>query len=159
MYAIKHLQQDKGTWYWVVNFSRRGVRYQRRFYETMYGGAKAALKAAIAWRDQKLAEVKTLSVLEFCRQKRSNNTSGVPGVHFLKPANQPEGIWQARLKLAGGTKVTRTFSVGKHGERKAFALAIQARSEMLQFAQDRPYLHDPLAKRMAAGQRPKTTVA
>lgn len=153
MYAIKHLQHDKGTWYWVVNFSRRGVRYQRRFYEPMHGGSKAALAAGIAWRDEKLAEVKALGVLEFCQQKRSNNTSGVPGVHFLTPGRQPEGIWQARLKLADGTKLTKTFSVRKHGERKAFQLAVAARREMLQRVEERPYLYDPLARKLAASTR------
>jgi len=149
MYALRRMQHDKGTWYWVVNFNRRGVSYQRRFYEPMHGGNEAAREAAIAWRDAKLAEVKALGVLEFCQHKRSNNTSGVPGVHFLTPAAQPEGIWQARLKLADGTKTTKTFSVRKHGERKAFRLAVAARREMLQRVEERPYLYDPLAKRLA----------
>lgn len=48
---------------------------------------------------------------EFCQQKRSNNTSGVPGVHFLRLKNQPKGIWQARIKLADGRKIHKTFSV------------------------------------------------
>lgn len=148
-YAIKRLQHDKGAWYWVVNFSRRGQRHSRRFYDTAHGGSRGARRAAIAWRDQKLAEVDVLGVLEFCQTKRSNNTSGVPGVHFLRPANQPEGIWQARLKLADGTKMIRTFSVRKYGEREAFRLAVLARTEMLGKAEDRPYLYDPLAKRLA----------
>lgn len=46
---------------------------------------------------------------EFCQQKRANNTSGVPGVHFLRPAKQPEGIWQARIRLPDGRKIHRTF--------------------------------------------------
>ncbi len=81
-------------WYWVVNFSRRGVHHYRRFYDPKHGGSDAARQAAIAWRDQKLAVAKVLSVLEFCQQKRSNNSSGVPAVHLLTPAVQPEGIWQ-----------------------------------------------------------------
>ena len=152
MYAIKHLQADKGTWYWSVNFSRNGQHHYRRFYEPKYGGSDAALQAAIAWRDEKLAEAKVLGVLEFCQKKRSNNSSGVPGVHFLTPAAQPEGIWQARLKLADGTNTTKTFSVQKHGKRKAFKLAVAARREMLQRAKDRPYVYDPLAKKFAARQ-------
>jgi hypothetical protein len=51
----------------------------------------------------------------------------VPGVHFLTPPAQPEGIWQARLKLADGTKTTKTFSVRKHGHRKAFRLDVAGR--------------------------------
>ena len=156
MYAIKRLQASKGTWYWVVNFSRRRVHHERRFYDPKHGGSDAALQAAIAWRDQRLAEAKVLGVLEFCQQKRSNNSSGVPGVHFLTPAAQPEGIWQAKLKLADGTRKTKTFSVLKHGYDRAFRLAVAARREMLHTAEDRPYVYDPLAKRFAALQAKDT---
>ena len=157
MYAIKHLQAGSGTWYWVVNLRRRGQHHYQRFYEPKHGGSDAALKAAVAWRNQMLAKAKVLGVLEFCQYKRSNNTSGVPGVHFLRPAAQPAGIWQARLKLADGTHITKTFSVLKHGHRQAFKLAVAARKDMLQRAEDRPYLYDPLAKRFAARQAKKAT--
>ena len=151
MYAIKHLQHEKGTWYWGVSFSRQGVRHERRFYEPQFGGSAPALAAAVRWRDQKLAEVKALTLLAFCQQRRSNNQSGVPGVHFLTPSNQPEGIWQAKMKLSDGTRMTKTFSVRKHGERKAYKLAVAARREMLMRTPDRPYLYDPLAKKLAPG--------
>jgi hypothetical protein len=52
MYAIKRLQAGSGTWYWVVNFSRRGVHHERRFYDPKHGGEDAALRAAITWRDE-----------------------------------------------------------------------------------------------------------
>lgn len=152
MYAIKRLQAGTGTWYWVVNFSRRGVHHYRRFYDPKHGGSDAARLAAIAWRDEKLAVAKVLGVLEFCQHKRSNNSSGVPGVHFLTPPVQPEGIWQAKLKLADGTRWTKTFSVRKHGYDRAYTLAVAARREMLRNAEDRPYVYDPLAKRFAALQ-------
>ena len=86
--------------------------------------------------------------MEFCQQKRSNNQSGVPGVHFLKPDSQPQGIWQAKLKL-GGKGRYKSFSVRTYGERGAYELAVAARQDMLASAQDRLYLYDKLAKRMA----------
>lgn len=153
MYAIKRFQATSGTWYWCVHFCRRGKRHYHRFYEPMHGGSKAALKAAIAWRDKMLAEVEALQMLEFCQQKRSNNTSGVPGVHFLKPTRQPEGIWQARLKLADGTCLSKSFSVRTYGDRKAFELAVAARQDMLSSVRDKPYLHSPVARRFANRQR------
>jgi len=149
MYAIVHLQaQHSGTWYWAVHFSRRGRLYSRRFYEPKYGGKANARRAAIAWRDEQLAKAQALSLLDFCQQKRSNNTSGVAGVHFLKPASQPEGIWQAKLKL-GGKYVSKSFSVQKHGDRQAYELAIAAREQMLASTPDRPYVYDTVAKRFA----------
>lgn len=153
-YAIKRLQATKGTWYWCVHFSRNGQRHYRRFYEPKYGSSRPARQAAIAWRDEQLTKTKVLGVLEFCQKMRGNNRSSVPGVHFLTPPVQPEGIWQAKLKLADGTCTTKTFSVRKHGERKAFGLAVAARREMIERAQDRPYLYDPLAMRLAMAQAP-----
>jgi hypothetical protein len=50
---------------------------------------------------------------EFHQQKRSNNRSGVPGVHFLKTRRQPQGAWQEKIKLPNGGKITKTFSVRK----------------------------------------------
>jgi hypothetical protein len=72
-YALKRLQHDKGAWYWVVHFSRKWTRYQRRFCNTAHGGNASARRAAIAWRDHMLAQVQPLSVAEFCAQQRSNN--------------------------------------------------------------------------------------
>lgn len=135
-----------------MHFRRAGKLYYRRFYEPKHGGTVAARRAAVAWRDEKLTETKALGILEFCEIKRGNNTSGITGVHFLTPASQPEGIWQARLKLGDGTTWSKTFSVRKHGERKAFRLASAARRQMLETATNRPFVRDPLAKRFAARQ-------
>lgn len=152
MYAIKRLQAESGTWYWAVHFTRAGRRCYRRFYEPKYGGSRSARRAAIAWRDQKLADIRALGIVQFASIKRRNNTSGVPGVTFTRPARQLEGVWQARLKLGGGETVTRSFSVRLHGERRAFELAVAARRQFLADANDRPFVHDPLAKRAASRQ-------
>jgi len=149
MYAIFHLQTTGGTWYWSVHFSRSGKYHARTFPELKYGGSDKALKAATAWRDEQLAKVPALTVAEFCQHKRSNNTSGVPGVHFLRPPVQPEGIWQAKLTLDGGRYTSKTFSVAKFGYQKAYELAVAARAEMLISAKDKPYLYHPIAKRLA----------
>jgi hypothetical protein len=149
MYAIVHLQAQSGTWYWAVHFSRRGRMHYRRFYEPQYGGSAAARKAAIAWRDEQLAKTDALTLVEFCQQKRSHNTSGVAGVHFLTSARQPQGIWQAKLKL-GGISRSKSFSVRQHGWQEAYDMAVAAREQLLATADDRPYLYDKLAKRVAA---------
>jgi hypothetical protein len=148
MYAISHLQAESGTWYWGVHFSRQGKRYYRRFYEPKHGGSAAALKAAIAWRDELLAKLEPLTLVAFCQVKRGHNTSGVPGVHFLTSAAQPLGIWQAKLKLNGVGR-TKSFSVLKHGYHGAYELAVAAREQILATADDRVYLYDKLAKRAA----------
>ena len=149
MYAIKHLQVPQGTWYWAVHFSRHGKRHYRRFYEPKYGGSKKALAAALAWRDRELTRTKALTFREFHEQRRSNNTSGVPGVHFLKTRRQPRGAWQAKIKLPVGRKITKSFSVRKFGNRGAFARAIATRRKMLAMVGDRLYLYNRIAKKFA----------
>ena len=130
-----------------MSFRRRGKLHSKRFYDKTYGGSKKTVAAAIAWRDRTLARVATLSMREFCRQKRSNNTSGVPGVHFLKTERQPMGLWQARIKLPDGRKVHRSFSVRRFGSKQAFKKAVAARKELLLLVDESPYIKHPTAKR------------
>jgi len=98
-----------------------------------------------------LAAIKALGILEFAELKRGNNTSGVSGVSFTTSTKQPEGIWQARLQFNDGKTQPKSFSVRLHGERRAFALAVKARRQMLAAAEDRAFEHNRLAKRAAAG--------
>lgn len=70
-------------------------------------------------------------------------------MHFLSSARQPHGYWQAKLKLGGKAK-HKSFSVLKHGYQPAYEMAVAAREQLLATAQDKPYLYDELAKRVAA---------
>jgi hypothetical protein len=151
------MQAETGTWYWAVHFKRRGKLHYRRFYDPKHGGDAAARKAAVAWRDRQLEQVDVLGKLEFCQQLRSNNSSGVPGVHFLVSSAQPLGFWQAKLKLAGQRVRYKSFSVLRYGERRAYDMAVQAREVMLAHADDTPYLYSQVAmqrlkKEVSAGQ-------
>ncbi len=130
MYAITRGKKAIKAWYWRVTFSRRGMHYFRTFYDLKHGGEKKALAAAVAWRDRQLAGAKILTYREFCAYRRSNNTSGVAGVHFLKTPRQPRGYWQAKIKLSNGKKVHSTFSVKKFGAREAFKRAVAARAQL-----------------------------
>ncbi len=156
LYAIYHMQSVKGFWSWRVSFSRNGQFFNKQFPEIRHGGSDAAKAAAIAWRDQTLAKAEALTMLEFCQKKRSSNTSGTPGVHFLKSASQPLGFWQAKLKMGGGKYLSKNFSVLKLGDHAARELAQAARAEMVANAQDKPYLKHPLAKLMAPKKQDPT---
>ena len=87
MYAITRHRAAIKAWCWHVRFSRRGKMYSKSFYDQVCGGAKEAKAQAIAWRDEQLMKLDALSLLDFHKQKRSNNVSGVPGVHFHKTAS------------------------------------------------------------------------
>jgi len=130
VYAITRLKAARNAWYWAVHFRRRGQTHYRRFYDLKHGGEKKALAAAITWRDRNLATAKILTYREFHAQRRSNNTSGVVGVHLVKSARQPSGAWQAKIKLPDGRKITKS-SVLKFGRKEAFERAVAARAEML----------------------------
>jgi hypothetical protein len=150
MYAISRLKAARNAWYWAVHLRRRGKLHYKRFYDLKHGNGKKALAAAIAWRDGRLARIRVLTVRQFHEQKRSNNRSGVPGVHFLRTIRQPNGIWQAMLKLPNGKRTSKTFSVRKFGHKEAFRRAVAARARMLEMVEDRPYLYSATAKKFAA---------
>lgn len=148
-YALSEGRGTKGTPYWLVSFSRAGVMHVRRFYGPKHGGMDAARTAALAWRDQMLATVPPMGKLAFCQIPRSNSPNDIPGVVRSAPKRQAEGIWQARLKLAGQRARVASFSVAKYGEAEAYRLAVEARKRMLAEAEDSPLLHAERAKQLA----------
>ncbi|WP_291986610.1 AP2 domain-containing protein [Candidatus Accumulibacter sp. ACC007] len=150
MYAISRHERRPGIWYWAVMFTRQGKRYYQSFYDFSRGGPENALAAAIAWRDEQLAKISVLTKRAFCQIKRTSNRTGVPGVHFIRPKNQPQGSWAARIKLPDGRQRTKAFAVKKYGENRAFSLAVEARSQLLELVEDTPFLHDQVAKKFAS---------
>lgn len=153
MYAILRHRAAIKAWCWHVCFSRSGKMYSKSFYDQVCGGAKQAKAQAIAWRDDQLRKLEDFTLLDFHKQKRSNNVSGVAGVHFLKTPRQPLGFWQAKIKPHNGKSMTKPkpkpFSVHLHGDKEAFDLAVAARDELLKKVKDRLYLQHPVAKKLS----------
>ena len=79
----------------------------------------------------------------------SNNTSGVPGVHMVMLAAQPEGSWQAKILLPDVRKLTKSFAIKKFGGKEAFKRAVAARKAMIASLDERLYLKSSTAKRLA----------
>ncbi len=149
MYAIRRHRAAIKAWCWRVRFSRRGIVYSKSFYDLACGGSKQAKAQAVAWRDAQLAKIEALTLLDLHKQKRPNNISGVPGVHFHKTSRQPLGFWQAKIRLHDGKTFAKGFSVLKYGQQEAFRLAVAARSELLEKVESRAFLHHPVAKRLS----------
>ena len=149
MYAIRRHRAAINAWCWKVDFRRNGKGYAKTFYDLTCGGSRKAKAQAIAWRDKKLAEIKALMLVDFHQQRRSNNSSGVPGVHFHRTPVQPSGFWQAAIRFHDGKRMTRTFAVLKFGSKEAFRRAVAARTELLAMVENRPYLNDPVAKKLS----------
>jgi hypothetical protein len=154
MYAIVRVKGPHNAWNWMVDFRRRGKLYCKRFFDLKLGGKKEALAEAIAWRNRTLVRAKVFTHREFCQRERSNNTSGATGVHFIrKKRKQPLGVWQARIELPDGRKVHKSFSVRMYGYTEAFRRAVAARQELLLLVDERPFVHHPVAKRLAAKRK------
>ncbi|XVJ69648.1 MAG: hypothetical protein HEQ39_08335 [Rhizobacter sp.] len=58
----------------------------------MYRDSENARQAAIAGRDEMLAQIQPMTAVESSQKVCINNTSGVPRVTFHKTPRQPEGI-------------------------------------------------------------------
>ncbi|WP_167084466.1 AP2 domain-containing protein [Massilia frigida] len=124
---------------WRVLIRRRGYIVDRRFNADQFGGMDAAMRAAIAFRDEVNIECVPLSKREVCATVRTTNTSGVPGV--IRTRDRGQDYWKARLLTGDGANRTQQFSIKRYGDQAAFDLAVQARSRMLETVQGFYVLH------------------
>jgi hypothetical protein len=124
---------------WRVSIRRRGYIVDRRLNAEQFGGMDAAMRAAIAFRDEVNIECVPLSKREVCATVRTTNTSGIPGV--IRTRDRGQDYWKARLLTGDGANRTRQFSIKKYGDQAAFDLAVQARSQMLEMVQGFYVLH------------------
>ena len=139
--------ENATTGRWIVRFRRNRKTYVGHFADNNYGGQRAALKAAKAWRDLRLCAAQPMSGKAFHSFIRKNNTSGVTGVFHVKQVKirrdgtrKEHWVWMAHSP----TKPTRSrsFSITKYGEQKAFKLAVAARRKFVA-EQEMPFLRDP----------------
>jgi len=102
------------------------------FSDSVFGGKKKALAAALAYRDALIKAVPSAEQNLWHRSiVRRNNTSGVPGVGLCRRPNGTER-WVAYWIDEFGVKKSRTFTVNIHGKRKARQLAIAERQRQLE---------------------------
>lgn len=117
---------------YMVRFSRRGKHYQAYFSDKRYGGAKKALEAAKANRDQMEPKLRTLTPVERANVKMSTNTSGTVGVRWAnKVVDTGKKKYFFEFAVASwsgpGGRQTKSFSVEKFGKEQAWKLALKAR--------------------------------
>lgn len=129
-YGIGRIDQPEGSTHgWQVRIQRRGIKYAKYFADRRYGGSTAAYEASRMWRDRLLMRLAEEESVRICR--RSNrNSSGVVGVCrvAVKAANGASYFfWQATWSPEAGVRRCVKFSVQRHGEHKAFELAVHAR--------------------------------
>ncbi len=128
---------DKREHGYFVMLSRRGERFQKRFSDGVYGGRRAALKAARAWLQEVVDKHPTYTRQQYAGIVRRNNTSGHPGVSALKHADGKIAGWAAHWLMPGSSQYqTRKFMASVHGLERAKELAIRAREQGLKELSD-----------------------
>lgn len=133
MYAIRRVQ-TKNCVGWTVELHRNGKDFRKTFTAFRFGNAEKALAAAQAWRDEVALTAKPTTLAEYSMLRRSNNTSGHPGVYLMRTVRlDVDGkervwlAWEARSPLGSKPSRKRSFSVLRYGYDEAYALAIKAR--------------------------------
>ena len=135
-YAIRIRNGKRGVVY-RVSFTRSGKTVAQLFRSADYGGARAALKAARAWRDSMTGSLPLQTKRAFSQRVKPNNTSGAPGVYLkrqvVRRGNRTGeyAFWQAQTPQGVKPFRSRSFSVDRYGYDEAFALAVQARAEFV----------------------------
>lgn len=134
--------EDRGH-YVHVSINRNRKMFQKCFSEKLCGGAENAMRLSQAWRDTIVAKHPPMSLMSFCSILRSNNTTGVVGIHRTTKRHRSKSgrvsensYWQARIPNADGTNSARYFSIKIFGEDGAKSLAIDARMQGISALKD-----------------------
>lgn len=125
---------------WRVTLQRCNDIIFKTFSDSVYGGKRKALNAALEYRDALLLQNSPFAHQVWVRSRlRKNNTSGIVGVaRYDRSANSNIGrgkaFWQAAWVDQNGASRKRKFSVSLHGEHRARRLAIAERERQLRLA-------------------------
>lgn len=137
---------------WRVEVWRRGQAHGGEFPDHMHGGPEAAYDAALRHRDALLAQLAPTTMREWATRLRTNNTSGMSGVHRSEVQRKRRdgsvsvlAYWVATFNgVHSGRRGSRSFAVAKYGEQGAYERALRARTELLMKFVDE---HEPFAPR------------
>ncbi|MGH8656763.1 MAG: DUF2442 domain-containing protein [Gammaproteobacteria bacterium] len=123
--------ERNGTHGWIVFAQRRKQVFTKHFADGVHGGKSEAYRAASTYRGRLIKEHMGLTRAEYSSILRKNNTSGVPGV-----CKYGSGHWVAFWPTVPGKTQRVKFSIAKHGDKKAFDLAVSARWRALEGLQE-----------------------
>lgn len=115
---------------WVASIQGNGVQLHQSFADSKLGGKRAALRAAVEWRDAMRAQHPTMPLSERMQMVTAKNTSGVPGVFFWRD-KKGRPYWKAQTTV-GHRTATKVFSVARYGHSEAFSLAAEERKRQIE---------------------------
>jgi hypothetical protein len=154
LYGIHRVDNAKNhTHAWIVTLQRRNKIWCKYFSDGKFGSKPKALAAAKAFRDSTLDANPPMSRADYASIRRRNNKSGVVGVcrHVSievrdgRKVKQP--YWIAFWPLEGKRVGRAKFAVSRHGEDKAFKLAVAARKTALKELKQDPFANSSGLKR------------
>ena len=122
---------------WRVTLQRHNDIVVKTFSDSIHGGKRKALKAAVEYRDELLRRHSPYAHAIWVRTRlRRNNTSGIPGVGRYEERTNPNTgntreFWLASWVNEHGASRKRKFTVSCYGERHAKRLAVAERERQL----------------------------
>lgn len=129
-YAIARIDlPGASTHGFQVRLQRRGIKYAKFFSDRVHGHPQRALDAARAWRDQLIEKLSDQA--RIC-ERSQRNSSGVVGVSKITVAaanGNSYQFWQATWSPTPGQRRCVKFSIQRYGDRQAFQMAVEARTE------------------------------
>lgn len=154
LYGIHRVDNAKNhTHAWIVTLQRRNKIWCKYFSDGKYGSKPKALEAAKTFRDTTLDANPPMSRAEYASIRRRNNKSGIVGVcrHVAteiqngRKVKAPYWIafWPLEDKRVGRAK----YAVSRHGEDKAFKMAVAARKKALKGLKEDPFANSSGLKR------------
>lgn len=132
-YAIARIDlHDASTHGFQVRLQRRGIKYGKFFADGVHGHPKKSLQAARQWRDALLEEIADRARICERSQRNSSGVVGVSKITVVAANGSSYHFWQATWSPAPGQRSCVKFSIKRYGEREAFELAVEARTEGIQ---------------------------
>lgn len=131
--GIRRYEYD-GTAGWQVRYSREKVRFQKIFFDSLYGGEAGALVAAEAYHAQLVSYFPPMLRREYVNQRRINSKDVVGVSRVMRKVKRGAKeyqypAWQARWTTKDGKHANKTFHVSTYGEDEAKKLAEELRRQ------------------------------
>lgn len=110
---------------WYVRVIYKGCYYSRFFSDGKWGGREKAFKEAIKFRNQTEKELGKPRTDRVVVTRSSRNKTGIIGVVRLR--KDGHDVYEVNWTPKPGVLKRTSISIEKHGEEKAFKLAVALR--------------------------------
>ncbi len=132
-YAIARIDlPGAGTHGWQVRLQRRGIKYGKFFADRSHGHPERALLVARQWRNDLLNRLTNRARVCECSPRNSSGVVGVSKITVISSNGNSYHFWQATWSPTLGQRRCVKFSIKRYGDREAFELAVEARTEGIQ---------------------------